>query len=133
MAEKFKLGLALSGGGVKGFAHAGALKAMEENGMRPDVISGTSAGAIVAAAIVAALYSAGHSPAEICSLFKAKDFNNFVEFNIPKSGLFGISGFSKFLKENIKYKTFEELPIPIFVVATDLDNGRSVTRYIFFR
>jgi len=122
MAKKFKLGLALSGGGVKGCAHAGALKAMEENGMRPDVISGTSAGAIVAA-----LYSAGHSPAEICSLFKAKDFNNFVEFNIPKSGLFGISGFSKFLKENIKYKTFEELPIPIFVVATDLDNGRSVT------
>ncbi len=120
--KKYKLGLALSGGGVKGFAHAGALKAMEEFGMRPDVISGTSAGAIVAA-----LYSAGHSPTEICSLFKSKYFNSFVEFNIPKNGLFGISGFLKFLKENIKFKSFEEMPIPIFVVATDLDNGRSVT------
>ncbi|HBY00977.1 MAG TPA: phospholipase [Rikenellaceae bacterium] len=122
MEYKYKLGLALSGGGVKGFAHAGALKALEEAGIRPDVIAGTSAGAIVAA-----LYSAGHSPDEICSLFKGRYFNDFVELNIPKNGFFGISGFSKFLKKNICYKTFEELPIPIYVVATDLDNGRSIT------
>ena len=55
--KRYKLGLTLSGGGVKGFAHAGALKAMEEHGIRPDIISGTSAGAIVGA-----LYSAGHTP-----------------------------------------------------------------------
>ena len=50
----YKLGLALSGGGAKGFAHIGAIKAMEERGIYPDVISGTSAGAVVGA-----LYAAG--------------------------------------------------------------------------
>ncbi len=83
MNKKHKTGLALSGGGVKGFAHAGAIKAMEEKGIYPDIISGTSAGAIVGA-----LYSAGYSPDEICSLFKQKDFNDFVEITLPKSGLF---------------------------------------------
>ena len=119
--KKYKLGLALSGGGVKGFAHAGALKAMEERGLRPDIIAGTSAGAIVGA-----LYSAGHSPDHICELFKNKDFNHFVELNIPKNGLFRTTGFLKFLKDNIKMKNFEELPIPLYVVATNLDEGRSV-------
>jgi NTE family protein len=57
MKKKYKLGLALSGGGVKGFAHAGALKALEEFGYKPDIISGTSAGAVAGA-----LYVAGYSP-----------------------------------------------------------------------
>ena len=55
--KKYRLGLALSGGGAKGFAHIGAIKAMEEKGLFPDVISGTSAGAVVGA-----MYSAGISP-----------------------------------------------------------------------
>ncbi|MBP6453959.1 MAG: patatin-like phospholipase family protein, partial [Bacteroidales bacterium] len=54
---KYNIGLALSGGGVKGFAHAGALKALEERGIIPDIIAGTSAGAVVAA-----LYAGGNSP-----------------------------------------------------------------------
>ena len=57
MSKKYKLGIALSGGGSKGFAHAGALKALEEFGYKPDIIAGTSAGAITAA-----LYSAGYAP-----------------------------------------------------------------------
>lgn len=119
--KRYKLGLALSGGGVKGFAHAGALKAMEEHGIRPDIISGTSAGAIVGA-----LYSAGHTPDEICNLFKDKDFNHFVELNLPKNGLFRTTAFLKFLKENIRMKSFEELPVPLRIVATNLDEGKSV-------
>ena len=47
--RKYNIGYALSGGGVKGFAHAGALQALEEHGIRPDVIAGTSAGSVVAA------------------------------------------------------------------------------------
>ena len=60
-----KLGLALSGGGIRGIAHAGALKALEENGIKIDVIGGTSAGALVAS-----LYALGYSPYYIYILFK---------------------------------------------------------------
>ena len=63
MSCKYKLGIALSGGGVKGFAHAGALKAMEEYNLVPEVISGTSAGAIVGS-----MYAAGLSPETIKGL-----------------------------------------------------------------
>ena len=60
-----RIGLALSGGGAKGLAHAGVLKALEEYGLRPQILSGVSAGAIVAA-----LYSDGKTPDEICYFFK---------------------------------------------------------------
>lgn len=116
---KYPLGLVLSGGGVKGFAHAGAIKALEERGIIPDIIAGTSAGAIVAA-----LYADGNSPEKIVELFNDKDFNYFVELNIPNKGLFKPTGFIKLLKSSISVKTFEELKIPVKVVATNLDDGR---------
>lgn len=122
MKHKHKIGLALSGGGVKGFAHAGAIKAMEEQGIRPDIISGTSAGAIVGA-----LYSSGYSPDDICSLFKQKDFNDFVKITLPKSGLFATESFLKFLRQSIKYENLEDLPTPLVVTATNLDKGTSIT------
>jgi len=121
MSNKYKLGVALSGGGVKGFAHAGALKAMEEHGLRPDVISGTSAGAIVGS-----MYAAGLSPDKIKELFRERYINNFLEFTLPKAGLFGTADFIRFLKESLPVDTFEELNIPLHVVATDFDNGKSV-------
>ncbi len=121
MAREYKLGLALSGGGVKGFAHAGAIKALEEEGIRPDVIVGTSAGAIVGA-----LYASGQSPDQIRNIFKAKDFNNFIQLTLPKRGLFGTAEFIKFLGDNILVDSFEQLSIPLNVVATDFDNGKSV-------
>ena len=60
-----KLGLALSGGGIRGIAHAGVLKALEENGIKPSVIGGTSAGGLIAS-----LYALGYSPYYIYILFK---------------------------------------------------------------
>ena len=82
-----KLGIALSGGGIRGIAHAGALKAMEDNGIKVDVIGGTSSGSLVAS-----LYAMGYSPYYIYILFKryAKDI---VEIN---SGPI-ISGISNFM------------------------------------
>ena len=62
--KPYHLGLALSGGGAKGFAHVGALKAMEELGIRPDLISGVSAGSLIGA-----LYADGYSPDEMLDLF----------------------------------------------------------------
>lgn len=119
MKKKYKLGLALSGGGVKGFAHAGALKALEEFGYKPDIISGTSAGAVAGA-----LYVAGYSPKEICDLFKNKSFSNFTNITIPTSGLFSPAKFVDFLKQKITYANIEDLPIPMRIVATDLDAGK---------
>lgn len=119
MKKKYKLGLALSGGGVKGFAHAGALKALEEFGYKPDIISGTSAGAVAGA-----LYVAGYSPKEICDLFKNKSFSNFTNITIPTSGLFSPAKFVDFLKQKITYTNIEDLPIPMRIVATDLDAGK---------
>jgi NTE family protein len=116
--KRYNIGLALSGGGVKGFAHAGALQALEEFGIKPDIISGTSAGSIAGV-----LYSAGYSPRQICELFKNKSFVNFTQPMIPGAGFFSPAKFIEFLKKNIRYNNIEELPIPMRIVATDLDHG----------
>lgn len=125
--KKYNIGLALSGGGVKGFAHAGALLAMEEHGIRPDVISGTSAGSVVAV-----LYSAGYKPREINEIFKEQgSFRNFASIVIPSAGLFNPDKFMHFLRKKLEAKihdivNLESLPIPVKIVASDLDNGKSV-------
>ena len=119
--KRFKLGLALSGGGAKGFAHCGAIKALEEFGLKPDIISGTSAGAIVGA-----LYASGNDPVDISRMFMGKEFSNFVKMMIPKTGFFDHSPFMDFLNEYLKVKNFEDLNITLQVIASDLDNGKSV-------
>lgn len=120
--KQYELGLALSGGGLKGFAHAGALQAMKERGLKPDIISGTSAGAIVAV-----LYSAGLSPIEICEFFEDKSFTNFTALTLPVSGIFNPTKFREMFAERVlPYKNLEDLPIPVRILATDLDHGRSV-------
>ena len=118
MSKKYKLGIALSGGGSKGFAHAGALKALEEFGYKPDIIAGTSAGAITAA-----LYSAGYAPHEICQLFDHKGFTDFTRITLPTAGFFSPQKFVDFLRAKIPYQNIEDLPIPVRIVSTDLDNG----------
>ncbi len=114
----YKLGIALSGGGARGFAHAGAFKAIDDAGFKPDIIAGTSAGALVGA-----LYSDGYHPQEIANLFIGSEFKKFVEWQVPKTAIFNMSGFQKFLKKHLRAKTFEELSIPLKVVATNLDEG----------
>ena len=70
-----KLGLALSGGGIRGIAHAGALKALEDNGIKIDAIGGTSSGSLVAS-----LYAMGYTPRNILNIFK-KHANEIVVIN----------------------------------------------------
>ncbi len=69
----YRLGVALSGGGARGFAHAGALKAIEEAGLKPDIIAGVSAGSIVAV-----LYAAGVHPENMLKLFSERAFTDFA-------------------------------------------------------
>lgn len=118
--KKHTLGLALSGGGAKGFAHLGVFKILEEKGLMPNVIAGTSAGALMGA-----LFADGYKPEEIKELFTGREFSEFAQFQLPKSGLFDSTRFRLFLKRHLRAKTFEELKTPLIVVATDLDNGES--------
>jgi NTE family protein len=118
----YKIGIALSGGGIKGLCHAGVLKALEEYGIKPDILSGVSAGAIVGA-----LYADGYSPDEIAKLFEDISFRRMTKIQIPDGGFFRIDAFQKFLTKKLRAKTFDELKIPLRIVATDLDKGQSVT------
>lgn len=116
--KKYKTGLVLSGGGARGFAHLGVLKALNDAGIYPDVISGTSAGALVGV-----MYADGFTPEEILKLMNASSSLHYVRPTVPREGLLQISGIEKILVENLKAKKFEELRIPLFVTATDLNNG----------
>ena len=116
----YELGLALSGGGARGFAHLGALKALDEFQLKPNIIAGTSAGAIAGV-----LYADGYTPEEIMELFIGLDLSQFAEIQIPKAGIFNMVKFKKFLTKHLRAKTFEELSIPLHVVTTDLDDGIS--------
>ena len=72
MSRKLKIGLALGSGGARGLAHAGVLEALEEAGIRPHIVAGTSMGSIVGG-----LYACGYSPAEMESLAVAIDWDRF--------------------------------------------------------
>ncbi|MDE6277559.1 MAG: patatin-like phospholipase family protein [Muribaculaceae bacterium] len=116
----YRLGVALSGGGARGLAHAGALMAIEEAGLCPDVIAGVSAGSVVAV-----LYAAGCKPIEIASIFSERGFRDFAEFKLGGGGLFVIKRFEKFILSHLKgARKMEDLKIPTYIGATDFDNGR---------
>jgi NTE family protein len=122
MQEKiYKIGIVLSGGGARGYAHLGVLQAINEVGIFPDVISGTSAGALVGV-----LYADGYSPYEILSMMNWASRFDFMRPALPREGLLQINAITKILKSSLHVKTFEELKIPLFVSATDLNNGMAV-------
>ncbi|MCP9612846.1 patatin-like phospholipase family protein [Coprobacter tertius] len=120
--KPYRIGLALSGGGARGFAHVGALKALEEMGLRPDIISGVSAGSIIGV-----LYADGYSPDEIIDLFSRLNFSDLAEITMPRAGFFKIDRFRNFLKKVLRANNFEDLSIPVIVSATDLDKGKTTT------
>jgi len=115
------LGYALSGGGAKGFAHLGALRVLDKCGLKPDIIAGTSAGALAGV-----FYADGYHPEEIAELFKKLEFREFVEFTIPRTGFLKNVGLHNFLKKNLRAKRFEELQIPFCAVTTDWNRATTV-------
>jgi len=122
MGRKYDTGLILSGGGARGFAHAGILKALHESGIRPDVISGVSAGAIVGA-----LYADGNTPEEIYDIFAGDNsIFHYVKMKVPGSGFFRTVGLQENLSRHLKSETFEELELPLYVAATDIHRGEIV-------
>ena len=117
----YRIGLALGGGGARGFAHIGVLRALEEMGIKPDVISGTSAGSIIAA-----LYADGYAPQHIIRLFSELDVKELVDVTIPRNSLLKMDKFIHFIDKRLHSKRIEYLKIPTYIVATDFDNGKSV-------
>ncbi|MCE5347924.1 MAG: patatin-like phospholipase family protein [Bacteroidales bacterium] len=121
LKKKYKTGLVLSGGGARGFAHLGLIQALNEAGIYPDVISGTSAGALAGV-----LYADGYTPKEILKLMNHSSRLDFIRPTMPREGLLQIGGIIKILKSSLRAKKFEELKLPLYVTATDLNNGKAV-------
>ncbi|MBN2635061.1 MAG: patatin-like phospholipase family protein [Prolixibacteraceae bacterium] len=123
MAKKYKIGLVLSGGGTRGFSHLGTIKALIENGIKPDIISGVSAGAIVGA-----FFSSGKTPDEIHTFLKKGGFFRYTKMQLPVDGLLRLDGLKEILDAEIEYKKIENLPIPLFITVSNLNKG--VVEYI---
>ena len=151
--EDVKVGLVLSGGGAKGFAHIGALKVIEEAGVEIDYIGGTSMGAIVGA-----LYASGYSANELDSIFRNTDFTKLIQDNLPRSSKTfyekddseryaltlpfnhfkisfpsAISSGQSIYNELVRLlyhvnnvDDFSKLPIPFFCIATDVETGNEI-------
>ena len=148
-----KIGLVLSGGGAKGFAHIGVLKVLEKAGVKIDFIGGTSMGAVVGG-----LYASGYNATQIDSIFYNTDFDQLLQDYIPRSsksfyekrndemyaitlpfkklkigipialskGMYNYNLLSK-LTHNVRNITdFSKLPIPFLCVATDIEKGEQV-------
>lgn len=117
--KPYRLGLALSGGGARGLAHAGALKALDEVGLRPDVIAGVSAGSVASV-----LYASGMKPDDMFKIFEGQKVYDFASVK-GRGSLLQINKFKKFIMSHLgKYKQLEELPIPTYLGVTDFDNAQ---------
>ena len=113
-----KTGLVLSGGGVRGVAHIGAIKALEEYGIYPSHIAGTSAGAIVGA-----LYAGGHTWEGILDFFKTTQIFNINNYARSKPGFVDTEKFYDHLKSYLPKDSFESLRTPLYITATNLLDG----------
>ena len=151
--ERPKIGVVLSGGGAKGIAHIGVLKALEEEGLRPDYISGTSMGSIIGG-----LYALGYTANQLDTIIRAVNWDLVLSNNIPfeyvayeekeyynrylfefpfdKGKLKLPSGMiegqtlgevlSRYTWPSKKYSSFDEFPIPFRCIATDVSTGKPI-------
>jgi len=113
------IGIALSGGGARGIAHLGVLKALGEAGVHPDILSGTSAGSITGA-----LYAAGNSPDKCLEIILKTNVLSVFRPSFSWKGLLKIDNLAEILK-NYLPSTFEELGIPFIVATTEINQGET--------
>ena len=118
--DRYKVGVALSGGGSRGIVHLGVLKALSEIGICPDVISGVSAGGIVGAFV-----AAGYHPDEIMVIIRKERFFRLIQPAVSMKGLLSISSTQRFFEKYLPPQ-FSNLSIGLTVNATDLLKGESV-------
>lgn len=116
---RYQLGMVLSGGGARGLMHVGVLRALAEEGVEPQVIAGTSAGAIVAA-----LHAAGYSAEVMLEFFVRKNPFRVSKLSLAKPGIFDTEKVVADFLEYFPEDSFETLDKPIFLTATDIVAGR---------
>jgi NTE family protein len=116
---KYPLGVVLSGGSVRGSAHVGFLRRLTELKKSPDIIAGTSAGAMVGA-----FFAAGKSPDEMMDFFKTTSLFKYKSFNPLTAGIFNTEKYIEVFK-NFVPETFEELNIPLVIATTNLESGQA--------
>lgn len=116
-------GLALGGGAARGFAHVGVLQVLEENGLRPNVVTGTSAGSLVAA-----LYATGMKTTELERLALGMEAATLTDWALPIFGRGVLRGdaLERYVREAVNGRTLEGMALPLGILATDLQTGRGV-------
>ena len=121
VADRPRLGLVLGGGAARGIAHVGVLKVFEEAGIRPDLIVGTSAGALVGS-----LAAAGISATRITTWAHTMRWSVLARPVMSRGGLMSNDRLGRFLERVLPCHTFEELPVPFACIATDLESFEPV-------
>jgi len=119
------IGLVLGAGAARGFAHVGVIKALESQGIRPDLVVGSSAGSVIAA-----LLASGATGNEINRLALNLDEATIADWGLPFAGRFGglIKGdaLQNMVNREVQNKTIEQMRIPLGIVATDLQSGKGI-------
>ncbi|MDZ7596425.1 MAG: patatin-like phospholipase family protein [Thiobacillus sp.] len=120
-----KIALVLGGGAARGFAHIGVIKALEAQGITPDIVVGTSAGSVVGA-----LYASGMSGFELQSLALQMKEDMLADWTLPNRGVLKGAALQDFINQHVKSLPIQKLPKPLGVVATDLQSGeKALFRY----
>ena len=118
-----RIGLALGGGAARGFAHVGVIQVLEEAGIRPALVVGTSAGSLVAA-----LYASGKTGAQLQQLAETMEEASFADWMLPvfSRGMLRGEAFARYVSAQVNGRTIEAMPMPLGIVATDLNSGHGV-------
>jgi NTE family protein len=118
--KPYKFGIALSGGGARGIVHIGVLEALHQHGIRPEIVSGASAGALVGV-----FYAAGMEPLRILELVKSNKMIKMFKWQMPSNGLIDTSKILALLEENIVHNDFSTLQKPFYCSVVNLNSGQS--------
>ncbi len=121
MKDRPKIGLALGAGASRGLAHIGVLQVLEEHGITPDFIAGSSIGAIVGS-----LYAAGISPKMMEGIAKNLDMKLYYDVGIPRLGFMKGDKVEELIRLLTKDMTFDQLKVPLSITAVDLKSNQSV-------
>ena len=118
-----KFGLALGGGAARGFAHVGVIQVLEEAGIKPDYVVGTSAGSLVAA-----FYASGKNGAQLQQLSETMDEATITDWTIPllSRGMMRGDALARYVNSKTGNQKIEDLPMSLGIVATDLQTGQGV-------
>jgi len=119
-----RIGLALGGGAARGFAHVGVIQVLEEAGLHPNYVAGTSAGSLVAA-----LYASGKTSTELRRVAETMEEAEITDWMMPilNRGALRGEALARYVNSQVGGKSIEQMKIPLGIVATDLKNGDVVT------